>query len=80
MNKMTTQEIKTRRTEGHYEVEQIPYGRVYKWVPGRALVEEGLVGGKPLLRENEAYRLEHRAYKEWLREEQRLLYDTPRAS
>jgi hypothetical protein len=59
MKKMTTQEIKTRRTEGHYEVEQIPYGRVYKWVPGRALVEEEeLVEGKPPLRENEAYRLE----------------------
>ena len=26
------------RIEGHYEVEEIPYGRVYKWTPGHALV------------------------------------------
>jgi len=27
------------RIEGHYEVEEVPYGRVYKWTPGYALVE-----------------------------------------
>ena len=25
--------------QGHYEVEEIPYGRDYKWVPAHALVE-----------------------------------------
>ena len=58
---MTTQ-IK-ERIEGHYEVEEVPYGRVYRWVPGHVLE------GKPL-REDEAYRAEHQAYEEWLREEQ----------
>lgn len=27
------------RIEGHYEVERIPYGTVYKWTPGYVLVE-----------------------------------------
>jgi hypothetical protein len=27
------------RIEGHYEVEEVPYGRVYKWTVGHALVE-----------------------------------------
>lgn len=27
------------RIEGHYEVEEVPYGKVYKWIPGYALVE-----------------------------------------
>ena len=27
------------RVEGHYEVEEVPYGKVYKWVPGHALIE-----------------------------------------
>ena len=60
---MTTQ-IKERRSEGHYEVEEVPYGKVYKWVPGR------VIEGKPLLREDGVYRAEHQAYQEWLREEQ----------
>ena len=27
------------RVEGHYEVEEVPYGKVYKWTPGHALLE-----------------------------------------
>lgn len=27
------------RVEGHYEVEEIPYGKDYRWVPAHALVE-----------------------------------------
>ena len=61
---MTTQ-IKERIIDGHYEVEEVPYGKVYKWVPGHDALK-----GKPLLREAEAYRPEHRAYEEWLREEE----------
>ena len=26
------------RIEGHYEVEEVPYGRVYKWTVGHAVV------------------------------------------
>lgn len=25
--------------EGHYEVREVPYGKVYRWGPGSALVE-----------------------------------------
>ena len=59
-----TAQVKERRVEGHYEVEEIPYGKVYKWVPG-----QDTPSGKPL-REEEAYRAEHKAYEEWLREEE----------
>jgi hypothetical protein len=58
---MTTQ-IK-ERIEGHYEVEEVPYGKVYKWVPVKG--QEG----KPLA-EDETYYPEHVAYEEWLREEE----------
>ena len=27
------------RVEGHYEVEELPYGRDYRWVPAHALIE-----------------------------------------
>jgi hypothetical protein len=27
------------RVEGHYEVQEVPYGKVYKWTPGHAVVE-----------------------------------------
>lgn len=27
------------KIEGHYEVEEIPYGTDYKWVPAHALIE-----------------------------------------
>lgn len=27
------------KIEGHYEVEEIPYGKDYKWVPAHALIE-----------------------------------------
>lgn len=27
------------RVEGHYKVEEVPFGKVYKWTPGHALVE-----------------------------------------
>ena len=27
------------RVKGHYEVEEVPYGKVYKWTAGHALVE-----------------------------------------
>ena len=59
---MTTQQIK-ERIEGHYEVEEVLYGKVYKWVPVKG--QEG----KPLV-EDETYYPEHRAYEEWLREEE----------
>jgi hypothetical protein len=62
-----TAQLKERRVEGHYEVEEVPYGRVYKWVPSQTLE------GKPL-KEDEAYKAEYEAYKRWLREEQALPY------
>ena len=52
---MTT--AKERIKKGHYEVQEVPYGKVYKWVPGHASVEdadatvEGLEGKKPLVEE-----------------------------
>ena len=49
--------------EGHYEVEEVPYGKVYKWVPVKG--QEG----KPLA-EDATYYPEHLAYEEWLREEE----------
>ena len=27
--------------EGHYEVQEIPYGKDYRWVPAHALIECG---------------------------------------
>ena len=27
------------KIEGHYEVEELPYGKDYKWVPAHALIE-----------------------------------------
>ena len=57
-------QVKERRVAGHYEVEEVPYGKVYKWVPG-----QDTPWGKPL-REHEAYRAEHQAYEEWLKEEE----------
>lgn len=27
------------KIEGHYEVEEIPYGKDYRWVPAHALIE-----------------------------------------
>ena len=27
------------RVEGHYEVQELPYGKDYKWVPAHALIE-----------------------------------------
>lgn len=53
------------RVEGHYEVEEVPYGRVYKWTPAQT----GTVEVKPLV-EDEVYYPEHRAYEEWHREEE----------
>ena len=53
--------------EGHYEVEEVPYGKVYAWVPVKG--QEG----KPLV-EDETYFPEHRAYEEWLREEEAYPY------
>ena len=50
-------------SEGHYEVEEVPYGRVYKWVPGHTLQD------KPLA-EDDVYRPEQKAYEEWLRDEE----------
>jgi hypothetical protein len=38
MTTTTTTAIR-ERVEGHYEVEEVPYGEVYKWTPGHALVE-----------------------------------------
>ncbi len=70
---MTT--AKERIKKGHYEVQEVPYGKVYKWVPGHALVEdadaavEGLEGKKPLV-EEEVYYPEVRAYEEWRTEEE----------
>ena len=56
-----------QRIQGHYEVQEIPYGKVYKWVPGQQTSDEG----KPhLLREDTAYLPEQRAYQEWLREKE----------
>ena len=55
---MTTQ-IK-ERIEGHYEVEEVSYGKVYKWVPPVKRHE-----GKRLV-EDETYYPEHVAYEEWL--------------
>lgn len=26
------------RVEGHYDVREVPYGKVYKWVPAHALI------------------------------------------
>ena len=52
--------------EGHYEVEEVPYGKVYKWVPVKG--QEG----KPLV-EDETYFPEHRAYEEWRAEIGRIV-------
>ncbi len=49
--------------QGHYEVEEVPCGRVYKWVPGHTLQD------KPLT-EDDVYRPEQKAYEEWLRDEE----------
>ena len=35
MKMATTKEY----VEGHYEVEEVPFGKVYRWVPGHTLVE-----------------------------------------
>jgi len=50
------------RVEGHYEVEAVPYGKVYRWVP-----VEGQ-DGRPLV-EDPVYYPEQRAYEQWGREE-----------
>jgi hypothetical protein len=63
---MITNQTEQQRVQGHYKVQEIPYGKVYKWVPGQQTIE-----GKPhLLREDTAYLPEQRAYHEWLREEE----------
>jgi hypothetical protein len=35
-----TQEAKViERLEGHYEVQEVPFGQVYRWCPGRLVLE-----------------------------------------
>jgi len=45
------------RLQGHYEVEEVPYGKVYRWVP---VVGQDV---RPLV-EDPVYYPEHRAYRE----------------